>query len=85
VSGRVFNNPNTHQPGKEKVIDCDFKALSLHYNSSTSLFGSMDITKVHLTPPSALEFVLALESGRAMGLFEHLLNKIMMLNVRKCR
>lgn len=55
------------EPGKDKVIDSDFKALSLYYNSSTNLFGSIDITKVHLTPPSALEFVLALESGRSMG------------------
>jgi len=56
-----------NEPGKDKVVDSDFKALSLHYNSSTSLFGSMEITKVHLTPPSVFEFVLALESGRVMG------------------
>jgi hypothetical protein len=55
------------EPGKDKVIDRDYKALSLHYNSSTSLFGSAEITKVHLTPPSALEFVLALESGKSMA------------------
>lgn len=54
-------------PGQEKVIDRDFKALSLHYNSNDNLFGSLEISKVHLTPPSALEFVLALESGKAMS------------------
>ena len=54
-------------PGHDKVIDQDFKALSLYYNASDSLFGSSEITKVHLTPPSALEFVLALESGKSMG------------------
>jgi hypothetical protein len=54
-------------PGEPKVIDQDFKALSLHYNAHDNLFGSLEITKVHLTPPAALEFVLALESGRAMG------------------
>lgn len=54
-------------PGEEKVIDSDFKALSLHYNPKDDLFGSHEITRVHLTPPSALEFVLALESGKAMG------------------
>jgi hypothetical protein len=54
------------QPGHDKVIDQDFKALSLHYNASDSLFGSSEITKVHLTPPSALEFVLALESAKDM-------------------
>lgn len=56
-----------NKPGEAKVIDRDFKALSLHYNASDSLFGSTEITKVHLTPPSALEFVLALESGKSMG------------------
>jgi len=55
------------KPGQDKVVDQDFKALSLHYNASDSLFGSSEITKVHLTPPSALEFVLALETGKSMG------------------
>lgn len=54
-------------PGQDKVIDQDFKALSLHYNSNDHLFGNSEITRVHLTPPSALEFVLALESGKTMG------------------
>jgi hypothetical protein len=53
--------------GDEKVIDQDFKALSLHYNANDNLFGNAEITKVHLTPPSALEFVIALEAGKAMG------------------
>lgn len=53
--------------GQKKVIDEDFRALSLHYNATDNLFGSTEITKVHLTPPSALEFVLALEQGKAMG------------------
>lgn len=55
------------RPGDDKVIDQDFKALSLHYNASDNLFGNTEITKVHLTPPAALEFVLALEMGKAMG------------------
>lgn len=55
------------KPNDAKVIDQDFKALSLHYNSTDNLFGSSEITKVHLTPPSALEFVLALETGKAVG------------------
>jgi hypothetical protein len=54
-------------PAADKVIDQDFKALSLHYNATDNLFGSTEITRVHLTPPSALEFVLALESGKTMG------------------
>lgn len=53
--------------GSTKVIDQDYNALSLHYNSTDCLFGNLEITKVHLTPPSALEFVLALEWGKRMG------------------
>ena len=53
-------------PGQNKVIDSDFRALSLHYNADDNLFGSLEITKVHLTPPAALEFVLALESEKQM-------------------
>jgi hypothetical protein len=52
---------------QDKIVDRDFNALSLHYNSDDQLFGNSEITKVHLTPPSALEFVLALESGKTMG------------------
>lgn len=55
------------KPGADKSIDQDFKALSLHYNARDNLFGNAEITKVHLTPPAALEFVLALETGKAMG------------------
>lgn len=51
-------------PGQHKVVDRDFSALSLRYNAEDNLFGSIEITRVHLTPPSALEFVLALESGK---------------------
>ncbi|HKY17259.1 MAG TPA: hypothetical protein VJM33_20190 [Microthrixaceae bacterium] len=54
-------------PGGTKVVDRDFKALSLHYNATDNLFGSLEISKVHLTPPSALEFVWALEMGKSMG------------------
>lgn len=68
----VRRRPKIHvhvreKAGQEKVIDQDFKALSLHYNASDNLFGSTEITKVHLTPPSALEFVLALEANKPMG------------------
>src|SRR5260221_88271 len=72
-SGAKFSRrPKIHvhvrgKPGEEKVIDQDFKALSLHYNANDQLFGSTEITRVHLTPPSALEFVLALEAGKMMG------------------
>jgi hypothetical protein len=54
-------------PGEMKVLDRDFEALSLHYNPFGDLFGSAEITKVHVTPPAALEFMVALERGLAMG------------------
>jgi hypothetical protein len=55
--GPVPRHPKIHvhvrdKPGGVKVIDQDFKALSLHYNARDSLFGNSEITKVHLTPPS---------------------------------
>jgi len=49
------------------VIDQDFRALSLNYNANDNLFGNIEISKVHLTPPSALEFVLSLEYNKPMG------------------
>jgi hypothetical protein len=50
-----------------KVIDQDFEALSLHYNPPADLFANHEINKVHVTPPAAFEFVLALEKGLEMG------------------
>lgn len=50
-----------------KVIDQDFPALSLHYNPPSDLFANDEINKVHVTPPAAFEFVMALENGLEMG------------------
>ena len=55
------------QVNGDKVIDQDFEALSLHYNPAGDLFANNEINKVHITPPAALEFVLALEVGLEMG------------------
>jgi hypothetical protein len=55
------------EAGGVKATDQDFEALSLHYNPAGDLFANTQITKVHVTPPAALEFVLALESGLDMG------------------
>jgi hypothetical protein len=54
-------------PAGMKTIDQDFEALSLHYNPEGDLFGNTEITRVHVTPPAALEFVVALERGLPMG------------------
>lgn len=56
-----------NEPKGKKVTDQDFAALSLHYNPDGDMFGSDEITKVHVTPPAALEFILALEYGVEMG------------------
>jgi hypothetical protein len=48
-------------------LDQEHRALSLHYNPTDDLFGSTEIAKVHVTPPAAFEFTLALERGVAMG------------------
>ncbi|MGA9658996.1 MAG: hypothetical protein WBQ60_07855, partial [Asticcacaulis sp.] len=53
--------------GDKKIIDKDFNALSVKYNSSTNLFGNNEISYVNITPPAAFEFVDALENGRKMG------------------
>lgn len=55
------------QAGGHKTIDQDFEALSLHHNPEGDLFANNEINKVHVTPPAALEFVLALEHGVEMG------------------
>lgn len=53
--------------GGVKKFDGDVPALSLHYNPSGDLFANAEITRVHVTPPAAMEFVLALEKGLNLG------------------
>lgn len=55
------------EPNGEKVEDRDFEALSLHYNPEGDLFENNEINKVHVTPPAAMEFILALDRGIEMG------------------
>lgn len=52
--------------GGSKTIDRDYHAVSLRYSASDGLFGAEEITRVNITPPSAFEFVTALERGVAM-------------------
>lgn len=52
--------------GEEKTVDRDFDAISIQYSHDLGLFGNEDITRVNITPPSAFEFVRALEVGRDM-------------------
>ena len=48
-------------------VDQEYGAVSLHYNPAGDLFGNTEITKVHVTPPAAFEFTLALERDLKMG------------------
>jgi hypothetical protein len=50
-----------------KVIDGDFNALAVQFGETGDLFAATAPTTVYITPPAALEFIIALEDGRAMG------------------
>lgn len=54
------------EPGGKKTVDRDFNAISLRYNQSLGLFANTDIDKVNVTPPAAMEFMLAINEGRAL-------------------
>lgn len=56
-----------NEPNGEKVLDRDFDALTLLYNPQNHLFADRRIDRVHVTPPAAREFVLALEQNTAIG------------------
>lgn len=60
----VHVRPKANGP---KTIDRDYQAVSVLYNDEFSLFKNTEITRVNITPPSAFEFVTALEDGREMG------------------
>jgi hypothetical protein len=53
--------------GGTKTVDSTFNAVSLHYNQNLGLFNNKQITKVNLTPPAALEYMLAIEEGRELN------------------
>jgi hypothetical protein len=52
--------------GEPKTIDRDFDAISVIYNQQLGLFDNPAISRVNITPPSAFEFVRALEARQAM-------------------
>jgi hypothetical protein len=51
----------------KKTIDRDFQAISILYSDTHGIFGNQEITRVNVTPPSAFEFVTALEAKREMS------------------
>lgn len=56
-----------NEPDGKKVIDNDYSALTLLYDPARNLFANQQIDRVHVTPPAAKEFVLALERGSVVG------------------
>lgn len=50
----------------KKTIDRDFSAISTLYTSDLGLYGNQEISRVNITPPSAYDFVAALELGKDM-------------------
>lgn len=52
--------------GEKKKIDRDFSAISTLYTSELGLYGNQEISRVNITPPSAFDFVTALEFGKDM-------------------
>jgi hypothetical protein len=52
---------------EHKDIDGDFEAIVLSYDTASGLFQTEEITKIQVTPPAALEFLLALEEGREVA------------------
>jgi len=52
--------------GDKKKIDRDFSAISTLYTSDLGLYGSQEISRVNITPPSAYDFVAGLELGKKM-------------------
>lgn len=68
----VARPPRIHVHVREKAtdrktIDADFGAISTRYNPELALFASTEITQVNITPPSAFDFVCAIESGQEMS------------------
>jgi hypothetical protein len=50
--------------GESKTVDTDFTAISTIYSANLGLFGSTQITQVNITPPSAFDFLRAVELSR---------------------
>lgn len=50
----------------KKLVDDDFGAVSVLYSQDLNLFDDNKISRISITPPAALDFVLALEEGREL-------------------
>lgn len=54
-------------PEVQKRIDKDFSVISAVYSPRKGLFGDGDTKRVDITPPTAFDFVCALEAKKDMG------------------
>lgn len=54
------------EPGGPKVVDQDFKAITLRYTADLGLFASKKITQVSVTPPAAFEYLSGVVENRPM-------------------
>lgn len=51
---------------KKRATTTEHAAISLVYQKRLGLFAATDIERLNITPPAALEFVLALDADRAL-------------------
>lgn len=74
LSSRPVQNrqPNIHVhfrkniDDEEKIIDTDFGAVSVLYFAELGLFKNKEITRINITPPSAFDFICAIEESREL-------------------
>jgi len=58
-----------NEVGGFKALDKDFEALAALFDPHLRLFGDAPIDRVHITPPAAKEFVLAIEFKKPVTCF----------------
>lgn len=52
-----------------KIVDQDFEALAVVVDAEGNIFAPSSINRIHITPPAAIDFMLALESGISVTCF----------------
>lgn len=51
----------------KKILDRDFKAVSVVNGVALDLFEKIEIEKIHITPPAAFEYLISMLKGSALG------------------
>jgi hypothetical protein len=52
---------------EKKLVDRDFDAISILYGGKQAMFANQAITRVNITPPSAFDFVRAVEASQQLS------------------